>query len=194
MTTTLIWGKQVVTRITGTSSAEVITDGAVVQRDGEIIEIGSYRDMRAKYEVDEEIGGSNQVVIPGLINAHHHVGLTPFQLGALDAPLEAWIISRWAMRDVDPYLDTLYCAIQMIESGITTVMHNHMAARLPADVGLFDAASQIVDAYEDSGMRVAFSLSHRDQNHLVYEDDEKFLATLPSELASGVRVTSMPAQ
>ena len=187
MTTTLIWGKQVVTRITGSSSAEVITDGAVVQRDGEIIEIGSYRDMRAKYEVDEEIGGSNQVVIPGLINAHHHVGLTPFQLGALDAPLEAWIISRWAMRDVDPYLDTLYCAIQMIESGITTVMHNHMAARLPADVGLFDAASQIVDAYEDSGMRVAFSLSHRDQNHLVYEDDEKFLATLPSELASGVR-------
>ena len=67
MTTTLIWGKQVVTRITGTSSAEVITDGAVVQRDGEIIEIGSYRDMRAKYEVDEEIGGSNQVGIPGLI-------------------------------------------------------------------------------------------------------------------------------
>ena len=99
MTTTLIWGKQVVTRITGTSSAEVITDGAVVQRDGEIIEIGSYRDMRAKYEVDEEIGGSNQVVIPGLINAHHHVGLTPFQLGALDAPLEACIILRWAMRD-----------------------------------------------------------------------------------------------
>lgn len=174
-------------RITGPSAAEVINNGAVVQRDGEIIEIGDYGELAAKYRVDEEIGSSNQVVIPGLINAHHHVGLTPFQLGALDAPLETWIIARWALRDVDPYLDTLYCAIQMIESGITTVMHNHMAARLPAEVGLFDAASQIVDAYEDSGMRVAFSLSHRDQNHLVYEDDEKFLATLPSELASGVR-------
>jgi cytosine/adenosine deaminase-related metal-dependent hydrolase len=187
MTTTLIRGKQVVARITGPSTADVINDGAVVQRDGEIVEIGDYADLKSRYEIDEEIGSSNQVVIPGLINAHHHVGLTPFQLGALDAPLEAWIISRWAMRDVDPYLDTLYCAIQMIESGITTVMHNHMAARLPADVGLFDAASQVVDAYEDSGMRVAFSLSHRDQNHLVYEDDEKFFATLPSELADSVR-------
>ena len=187
MTTTLIRGKHVVSRITGPSSAEIISNGAVVQRDGEIIEVGDYTNLRAKYEVDEEIGSSNQLVLPGLINAHHHVGLTPFQLGAFDAPLETWIISRWALRDVDPYLDTLYCAIQMIESGITTVMHNHMAARLPADVGLFDAASQIVDAYEDSGMRVAFSLSHRDQNHLVYEDDERFLTTLPSELASGVR-------
>jgi cytosine/adenosine deaminase-related metal-dependent hydrolase len=187
MGTTLIRGKHVICRITGPSSAEVISNGAVIQRDGEIIEIGDYGDMKAKYQVDEEIGSSNQVVIPGLINAHHHVGLTPFQLGASDQPLETWIISRWALRDVDPYLDTLYCAMQMIESGITTVMHNHMAARLPADVGLFDGASRIVDAYDDSGMRVTFSLSHRDQNHLVYEDDEKFFATLPSELASGVR-------
>lgn len=176
-----------VAKITGPSAAEIISNGAVVQRDGVILDVGDYGKLRAKYAVDEEIGSSHHIVIPGLINAHHHVGLTPFQLGALDAPLEAWIIARWALRDVDPYLDTLYCAIQMIEAGITTVMHNHMAARLPADLALFDAASQVIDAYEDSGMRVAFSLSHRDQNHLVYEDDEKFLATLPAELANGVR-------
>lgn len=36
-------------------------------------------------------------------------------------------------------------------------------------------------------MRVAFSLSHRDQNHLVYENDESFLAGLPSDLSRDVR-------
>ena len=102
-------------------------------------------------------------------------------------PLETWIIARWALREVDPYLDTLWCAIQMIESGITTVQHNHMAARLPADMSLYEAASQVLDAYDDSGMRVAFSVFTRDQNHLVYEDDERFLSTLPAELADRTR-------
>ena len=49
-------------------------------------ETRSAADLKAKYSADEEIGSSNFAVIPGLINAHHHVGLTPFQLGALDAP------------------------------------------------------------------------------------------------------------
>ena len=75
----------------------------------------------------------------------------------------------------------------MIESGITTVQHNHMAARLPPETGVYEGASRILEAYEDSGMRVAFSLSTRDRNNLVYEDDERFLSTLPSQLAHRTR-------
>ena len=187
MASSLVRGKYVVCGGEGDGDSRVVEDGAVYQRDGEIVEVGTYEDVRARYDPDEEIGSSDFMVVPGLVNAHHHVGLTPFQLGALDAPLESWIIARWALRDVDPYLDTLYCAMQMIESGITTVMHNHMMARLPAGEGLYESASRIVQAYDDSGMRVAFSLSHRDQNHLVYENDESFLAGLPSDLARDVR-------
>ena len=187
MNTTIVRGRQVVCRITGRDSAEVIEGGAVVIQDGEIAEVGRYDELLGRYQPDEVIGSSRHVVIPGLINAHHHVGLTPFQLGSLDMPLETWIVARWALREVDPYLDTLWCAIQMIESGITTVQHNHMAARLPPEMGLYDAASQVLDAYDDSGMRVAFSMFTRDQNHLVYEDDERFLSTLPSELADRAR-------
>ena len=174
-------------RITGRNEAETVSNGAVAVEDGAIIEVGPVSDMRTKYPAAAVIGSDRQAVIPGLINSHHHVGLTPFQLGVLDAPLESWIIARWAIRDVDPYLDTLWCAIQMIESGITTVQHNHMAARLPPGVEIYDAASEIVNAYEDSGMRAAFSLSTRDQNHLVYEDDARFLSTLPDRLAAGAR-------
>ena len=174
-------------RITGSNEAETAANSAVAVEDGSVIEVGPFSDMRRKYPTAEVIGSDRQAVIPGLINSHHHVGLTPFQLGVLDAPLESWIIARWAIRDVDPYLDTLWCAIQMIESGITTVQHNHMAARLPPGVEIYDAASEIVNAYEDSGMRVAFSLSTRDQNHLVYEDDARFLSTLPDRLAASAR-------
>ena len=187
MKTTIVRGRQVVCRITGRDSAEVVADGAVAVQDGAIAEVGRYDDLLGRYQPDEVIGSSRHVVIPGLINAHHHVGLTPFQLGSLDMPLETWIVARWALREVDPYLDTLWCAIQMIESGITTVQHNHMAARLPPEVGLYEAAGQVLDAYEASGMRVAFSIFTRDQNHLVYEDDERFLSTLPSQLAERAR-------
>ncbi len=187
MAVTLIRGRHVVCQVTGRNTAETVDDGAVAVEGDSIVEVGIFDDLSRMYPDAEVIGSSHQVVIPGLINAHHHVGLTPFQLGVLDAPLESWIIARWAIRDVDPYLDTLWCAIQMIESGITTVQHNHMAARLPPGVELYDAASEIVNAYEDSGMRVAFSLSTRDQNHLVYEDDARFLSTLPSELADRAR-------
>lgn len=187
MNTTIVRGRQVVCGITGRDSAEVVADGAVVVQDGAIVEVGRYDELIGRYQPAEVIGSSRYVVIPGLINAHHHVGLTPFQLGSLDMPLETWIVARWALREVDPYLDTLWCAIQMIESGITTVQHNHMAARLPPEMGLYDAASQVLDAYDASGMRVAFSMFTRDQNHLVYEDDERFLSTLPSELADRAR-------
>ena len=132
-------------RITGSNQAETATNSAVAVEDGSVIEVGPFSDMRRKYPTAEVIGSDRQAVIPGLINSHHHVGLTPFQLGVLDAPLESWIIARWAIRDVDPYLDTLWCAIQMIESGITTVQHNHMAARLPPGVEIYDAASEIVN-------------------------------------------------
>ncbi len=187
MNTTIVRGRQVVCGITGRDSAEVVANGAVVVQDGAIVEVGRYNELIGRYQPDEVIGSSRHVVIPGLINAHHHVGLTPFQLGSLDMPLETWIVARWALREVDPYLDTLWCAIEMIESGITTVQHNHMAARLPPEMGLYDAASQVLDAYDASGMRVAFSIFTRDQNHLVYEDDERFLSTLPSELADRAR-------
>ena len=187
MTVTLVRGRYVVSRVTGRRSAETIHGGAVAVDGGTIVEVGRFEDLRQVYPEADVIGLDRHAVIPGLINSHHHVGLTPFQLGVLDAPLESWIIARWAIRDVDPYLDTLWCAIQMIESGITTVQHNHMAARLPPGVDLYDAASEIVNAYEDSGMRVAFSLSTRDQNHLVYEDDTRFLSTLPAGLADRAR-------
>ena len=187
MAQTIVRGRYVVCRITGRDSADVFYDGAALVDGGEIVEVGLSDDFRSRHPDAEVIGSNRHAVIPGLVNAHHHVGLTPFQLGVLEMPLETWIPARWAILDVDPYLDTLWCAIQMIESGITTVQHNHMASRLPPELSLYEGASRVVDAYADSGMRVAFSLIHRERNNFVYEDDERFLATLSDDLAERAR-------
>jgi 5-methylthioadenosine/S-adenosylhomocysteine deaminase len=50
-----------------------ISDGAVVVRDGRILAVTSLIDATARFEAAELIGGSETVVIPGLINAHQHL-------------------------------------------------------------------------------------------------------------------------
>ncbi|MQF70100.1 amidohydrolase family protein [SAR202 cluster bacterium AD-804-J14_MRT_500m] len=187
MSSSMVRGKYVISHVVDKDQSVVINDGAVFQVDGEIIDVGEFGKLRSKYDPDEIIGSEKEMVIPGLINAHHHVGLTPFQLGNKDLPLETWGATRGSTRDVDPYLDTLYCAIQMIESGITTVMHNHGLNRLPENLTLHELGFEVLKAYQDSGMRVAFSFGIRDQNQVVYHDDQEFLSTLPSDLAKMIK-------
>src|SRR6185503_20330450 len=101
MGSSLIRGRYV---ITGAASgvASVIEDGAVLERDGTIVEVGPAASL-AHHAVDRTLGSPGHVVLPGFVNGHHHVGLTPFQLGSPDLPLELWFVSRMAARDVDPY-------------------------------------------------------------------------------------------
>ena len=147
--------------------------------------MGRYDDLKAQYNADDVIGGPNHIVFPGLANCHHHGrGVSTFQLGSCDDALEMWTLSGLGRRPVDHYLMTLYTALQMIESGTTTVMYNHVqsvAASLEEDV------DKILKAFSDAGMRVAFSIYLRNQNRLVYDADERFLSGLPVDLADFLR-------
>src|SRR6516162_2641803 len=127
------------------------------------------------------IGSGNEVMLPGFVNGHHHIGLTPVQLGSPDMPLELWFVTRMVMRNVNLYLDTLYSAFEMIGSGVTTVQHLH--GRIPGKLDQVDrGCDEAIRAYQDVGMRVSYSYAVRDQNRLVYQRDEDFVASLPSEL------------
>src|SRR5262249_18016926 len=152
MASSLIRGRYVVTRTVGRDQAEVLEDAAVFQRDGVIQDIGPYETLRRRHQVEEALGSPDHVVLPGLVNGHHHVGLTPFQLGSPDSPLELWFASRLAARPVDPYLDTLYSAFEMLESGITTVQHIHGWRGAPAS-RVREVADRILQAYRDVGVR-----------------------------------------
>src|ERR1700757_3605920 len=158
-----------------------ITDGAVLQEDGAIVEVGTYRDLSRRHPNIAVIGSGNEVLLPGFVNGHHHIGLTPVQLGSPDMPLELWFVTRLVARRIDLYLDTLYSAFEMIASGITTVQHLH--GWLPGGLEAVEAgAGDVIRAYQDIGMRVSYSFAFRDQNRLVYHDDKEFTASLPAEL------------
>jgi 5-methylthioadenosine/S-adenosylhomocysteine deaminase len=181
MATSIVRGKYVIARAKNRTEVELIEDGAVAQADGNILELGGFAALQRKYPDASVLGGADQVVLPGFVNGHHHVGLTPVQLGSPDMPLELWFATRLVTRPVDLYLDTLYSAFEMIASGITTVQHLHGWA--PGDLAaVHGAAGQVIRAYEDIGMRVSYSFALRDQNMLVYEANEAFTARLPAAL------------
>lgn len=181
MSVTLVLADRVVAGITADGSPEIHEDAAILVHGETIAEIGPASELRRAHPCAQEAGGRGRVAIPGLVNAHHHVGLTPFQLGARDQPLELWFPERLAMRDVDPRLDTLYAAFEMIASGVTTVQHLH--SRAPGDTdAVLARANAIIGAYTELGMRASYSFAFRDQCRMVYAADEDFVATLPPDL------------
>ena len=158
-----------------------VADGAVLQDDGVVVAVGTYDDLSRRYRDAPVVGNGRDILLPGFVNAHHHVGLTPLQLGSPDMPLELWWITRMVCRSVNPYLDTLYGAFDMIGSGITTVQHIH--GWVPGTQSQVQAVSeQVLRAYDEVGMRVSYCYAVREQNRLVYQDDATFVASLPAEL------------
>ena len=129
MSASVIRSRAMVTHAIDRHRWNEITDGAVLQEDGRIVEIGTYQELSRKHPNVAVVGSGKEVMLPGFVNGHHHIGLTPVQLGSPDMPLELWFVTRLVMRNVNLYLDTLYSAFEMIASGVTTVQHLH--GRLP---------------------------------------------------------------
>ena len=125
MATSLIRSRVTVTGTNDRLSWNEVKDGAVLQEDGIITAVGTYDDLHARHPTVPVIGSGNEVLLPGFVNGHHHIGLTPVQLGSPDMPLELWFVTRMVIAEPEPYLDTLYSAFEMIASGITTVQHIH---------------------------------------------------------------------
>jgi cytosine/adenosine deaminase-related metal-dependent hydrolase len=181
MNSCLVIADRIVTGFTADGSPEILEGAAILVEGETIAAIGPATALRRDRPHVPEIGGRGRVAIPGLVNAHHHVGLTPFQLGARDQPLELWFAERLAMRDVDPRLDTLFSAFEMIASGVTTVQHLH--SRAPGDTdAVLARADAIIGAYVELGMRASYSFALRDQNRMIYAADEAFVASLPADL------------
>lgn len=186
MVTTLVHGRAIVRGVEADGRPRLLENGGVLQRDGVILAIDDFEKLRRRGEHDSIVGSDRHVVCPGFVNGHHHVGLTPLQLGSPDLPLELWIVRRLAGRAVPPYLDTLYSAFELLASGVTTVQHLHGRAPLPAS-NIVHHANEVIRAYTDIGMRVSYSYGLRDQNRIVYEADEDFVRRLPPELAGPAR-------
>src|SRR6266436_874504 len=181
MPASLIRSRALITEALDRHRWNEIADGAVLQEDGTVTAIGTYAELSRKHPNVPVIGTGHEILLPGFVNGHHHVGLTPVQLGSPDMPLELWFVTRMVARNLNLYLDTLYSAFEMIASGVTTVQHIH--GWMPGQFdGIHAAATKVLDAYRAIGMRASYCYAVREQNRLVYEADEDFCVRLPKPL------------
>jgi 5-methylthioadenosine/S-adenosylhomocysteine deaminase len=183
MTKTIAKARWIVRGVRDRHTPEMIEDGAILHQDGVILDIGPAADLMSRHRGAQVTGSDEHIILPGFVNAHHHVGMTPLQLGSPDLALELWFSSRLSARRLDRYLDTLYSAFEMIASGVTTVQHIHGWNPGPIDA-IFDTAQEILRAYRDIGMRASYSYAVRDQNRFIYASDDSLVAALPPHLAA----------
>ncbi|MBB96432.1 MAG: cytosine deaminase [Rhodobacteraceae bacterium] len=149
--------------------------GGMIAQIGPMAAVGYGNDHLPRF------GGPGMIAIPGLVNSHHHFGITPLMNGVPFAPLELWLPQFRAMRQVGARLDTLYSAIEMLESGTTTVHHIHSG--LTGGPDQWQATSDaVLDAYGEIGMRAGYSFMMRDQNVMGYGPDPDLLAGLDEPL------------
>lgn len=185
MASKIVSARYIVTGMNDQYLPQVVENGAVLSHGGVIQAVGDLEQMQKLAPRAEITLYPNHVMLPGFVNAHHHIGLTPLQAGSPDLPLELWIGCRLLERRADAYLDTLYSAFEMIASGITTVAHVNGA--IPgAYENIHATSTKVLNAYRAIGMRASFSVMARDQNRLVYEADEAFCARLPHDLGQAL--------
>ena len=118
MSTKIITARYIVSGVSDEQSPDVIEYAGLAYKDGSVLSLGPAEDIKHSYPNAAVTDYPHHLIMPGLINSHHHIGMTPLQMGAPDSPLEIWFAARLAMRKVDPYLDTLFSAFEMISSGV----------------------------------------------------------------------------
>src|SRR5436190_673465 len=172
------------------AGADWLESAAVLVREGRVAELGPADELRRSHPDAERAGGADRLVMPGLVNAHQHAeGVSTAQLGFPDEPFEPWMVLMHSLPTVEPYLTTLYKSMLMLTSGVTTHVHSHFPAK-----GGYEGAEAYLDelehslrAHREAGLRTAFAPYWRDRATFTYDDDDRFAAALPGDLAGEVR-------
>ena len=71
MSASLIRSRAMVTHAVDRHRWNEITDGAVLQEDGAIVEIGTYQDLSRRHPNVTVVGSGYEVMLPGFVNGHH---------------------------------------------------------------------------------------------------------------------------
>lgn len=121
--------------ITRDNKQPYFENGAVVVEDNVIVEAGQFNAIKAKYPEAEFVDAKGKLIMPGMINTHHHI-YSAFARGMalknakpmtnFDEILEGlW----WRVDKVLNLEDVMYSAyttyIDSIKNGVTTVFDHH---------------------------------------------------------------------
>lgn len=166
--------------ITQDNNNPIINNGAIVIKDNIIVEVGDYNALKSKYNNYEFVDAKGKVIMPGIINNHHHI-YSAFARGMdnKEAPSNNFveILERlwWKMDKKLTLEDTKYSAyttyIDCIKNGVTTVFDHHASP-----YSITDSLFAIGDVAKELGMRttLCYEVSDRDgvdiTNEGIYEN------------------------
>ena len=106
-------------------SASHIENGAILVRDGSIVEVGSANKLKTLYPDEPTKDFGLAALMPGFVDAHTHLEYSAMRGLINDAPYAAWklhIADKSKLFDAKDWDDSaLLGAIEAVRSGITTV-------------------------------------------------------------------------
>ena len=146
---------------------------------GSIVEAGVFPD--AKYKADRVIDARGRVIMPGLINAHHHLystmarGFSPPGEPARNFQqiLERlWWKLDYALEAEDVYLSSVFPLLEAIRAGCTTIIDHH------ASPSCRDGSLDLVEkAFREIGLNgcLCYEVSDRNVEGAGIEENKRFI-------------------
>lgn len=135
------------TVVTMDGTRRIFPDGAIAVQGDSIAAIDSTANIDARYTAGKIIDARGALVLPGLINAHTHMGMSLFRGLADDLSLDDWLNKyifpaehRYVTRDFVTW-STRLSLLEMLQGGTTTV----------ADMYYFE--EEVAQATKAAGMR-----------------------------------------
>ena len=167
------------TLVTLNAKQEVIEGGSVYIEGAKIVEAGKFSDN--KHRADRVLDAKGGVIMPGLINAHHHLYST-FARGFVPPGRPAenfkeileqlWWKLDYALDAEDVYYSALLVLLDCVKLGCTTVIDHH-ASPMCRDGSL----DQIERAFREAGINGCLCYEVSDRNVIGggVEENERFI-------------------
>ncbi len=158
---------------------KIIPDGTVYIEDAQIREVGAFPSSR--YRAQRVLDAEGRVVLPGLINAHHHLysslarGFAPPGDPARNFKqiLERlWWKLDAALDAEDVYYSALVALIECVKSGCTTVIDHH------ASPACRDGSLDVLEkAFREVGLNgcLCYEVSDRNERGAGIAENERFI-------------------
>jgi cytosine/adenosine deaminase-related metal-dependent hydrolase len=170
---------------------EILEQGQVLIRDGEIVGVGSDLGVLRR-DVNKSIDCSGKIVMPGLCNSHAHLEEIVERGMIANLPLEPWFAYKISLENYlnlspeEVELVVCHACIEMIKGGVTSVVH-HYYGRPSLSL---ERTKPVVRALDKMGMRAMISPAVSDKK--LQDTIPLDINSLPPELRRSLEDTSAP--
>lgn len=152
--------------VTGDAALPVVTDGAVLVRDGVVDAVGASADLRRAHP-GEPVTETGRVVLPGLVNAHTHAYSAYARGMVVHSPTRDfeeilenlwWALDR-LLEPEDVRLNATTTFMESVRCGVTTLFDHHSSPR-----AVTGSLGTMADAARRVGVRacLCYETSDRD--------------------------------